>query len=241
MQVNMRTFSDRLQARRSELNLSQAALAEKSSISLAALSKYERGVTTPRKSAFLKLAEALQCTPEWLENGVAIEEKEEVVPYSLLMPSSVVDRLFKVARENSRDPNQELIHRLEESFSAINVSDEIRAKLNDMAEQYGISASDVIANLFASVDQLERRIEKATVRLRSTLVHLEKQNTALYHAKRQRSEMEAEMIAKYENDQVRKMALELGMSIITSQDAFQAMIDKGVVTVDSSENKEREE
>lgn len=61
-------MKDRIKQRTKELNLSQAALAEAVGISQVAIHNLASGKTT-KTSKLLQLAKALQCNPDWLENG----------------------------------------------------------------------------------------------------------------------------------------------------------------------------
>lgn len=60
-------FKDRLKEKRLEANLTQAALAEKISVTARTIQNYELGTRKPTKYAVVKnLAEALHTTPEYL-------------------------------------------------------------------------------------------------------------------------------------------------------------------------------
>ena len=64
----METLSDRVKKRRSELNLTQAGLAELSGTKQQTIQQVESGLTKrPRK--LIELATALQCEPRWLLFG----------------------------------------------------------------------------------------------------------------------------------------------------------------------------
>jgi len=64
----MKTLADRLNSKMSELNLTQAHLAEQIQISQAAVWKITAGKTThPRK--ILEIARQLNVSPEWLMFG----------------------------------------------------------------------------------------------------------------------------------------------------------------------------
>lgn len=62
-------MGDRIQARRKELKINQAALGKMVGVSNVAISQWERGETEPRGDNLLSLAKALQCTPEFLLHG----------------------------------------------------------------------------------------------------------------------------------------------------------------------------
>ena len=60
-------FKDRLKEKRVEANLTQAALAEKVSVTARTIQNYELGTRKPTKYDIVKkLAEALNTTPEYL-------------------------------------------------------------------------------------------------------------------------------------------------------------------------------
>jgi transcriptional regulator with XRE-family HTH domain len=64
----METLSDRVKKRRTELNLTQAGLAELSGTKQQTIQQVESGLTKrPRK--LIELATALQCEPRWLLFG----------------------------------------------------------------------------------------------------------------------------------------------------------------------------
>lgn len=59
-------FAARLRGKRAELGISQTALAEKIGISTDAVFKYESGLYTPGADKVFSLADALDCTPDYL-------------------------------------------------------------------------------------------------------------------------------------------------------------------------------
>lgn len=64
----METISERLKQKRSELNLTQAELAEKAGIKQQSIQQIESGATK-RPRFLLEIASALQCDPSWLLYG----------------------------------------------------------------------------------------------------------------------------------------------------------------------------
>lgn len=64
----MNTFADRLRLARQRLDWTQKQLAQASGLSQSAIGNYESGQRFTSR-ALLRLAHALQVTPEWLENG----------------------------------------------------------------------------------------------------------------------------------------------------------------------------
>ncbi|CQD56484.1 helix-turn-helix transcriptional regulator [Yersinia enterocolitica] len=64
----METISERLKQKRSELNLTQAELAEKAGIKQQSIQQIESGATKRPRFLF-EIASALQCEPSWLLYG----------------------------------------------------------------------------------------------------------------------------------------------------------------------------
>jgi len=64
----METISERLKQKRSELNLTQAELAEKAGIKQQSIQQIESGATKRPRFLF-EIANALQCEPSWLLYG----------------------------------------------------------------------------------------------------------------------------------------------------------------------------
>ncbi|MHA3602580.1 helix-turn-helix domain-containing protein [Yersinia enterocolitica] len=64
----MGTISERLKQKRSELNLTQAELAEKAGIKQQSIQQIESGATKRPRFLF-EIASALQCEPSWLLYG----------------------------------------------------------------------------------------------------------------------------------------------------------------------------
>ncbi|WP_202308485.1 LexA family protein [Dryocola clanedunensis] len=74
----MNTFAERLIQRRSELGITQEALAKKAGVTRVAISKAEQGLTKSfNGNTLFKIASALECDPQWLQSGV--ENKPEWV------------------------------------------------------------------------------------------------------------------------------------------------------------------
>lgn len=74
----METFAKRVAERRKDLGLTQGKLGELSGLNQSDISKIERGkiLETPR---ILALAEALRCSPYWLETGIG-EANDKAFP-----------------------------------------------------------------------------------------------------------------------------------------------------------------
>jgi transcriptional regulator with XRE-family HTH domain len=115
MSIQIDTFSARLLERRSKLGISQSDLAQKAEIGTAILSRYERGVATPKKATLFKLAQALQCSPEWLEIGVnSSQDGSDLI--DLRISHDLFNRLESSAVTNQRTISSEVIQRLELSL-----------------------------------------------------------------------------------------------------------------------------
>lgn len=69
MTKRARTLGESLQARRSELGLSQRDLAQSASTTAAAISHIERGVRKPSAGLLARIAGALQCSTDALLAG----------------------------------------------------------------------------------------------------------------------------------------------------------------------------
>lgn len=59
-------FKDRLKERRESLKLSQAALAGQVCITQQMIAAYEKGIRKPNSDVLAALADALQCTADYL-------------------------------------------------------------------------------------------------------------------------------------------------------------------------------
>ena len=96
------TVGDRLHARRLELELSQAALAEPG-ITVAHISRIERGLRQPSVHALRKLAPKLGVTAAWLEFG---EEDPGVLLAELVLEhrKALPARAAALARRVLRSP-----------------------------------------------------------------------------------------------------------------------------------------
>jgi phage repressor protein C with HTH and peptisase S24 domain len=65
----VKTISDRIKIRRTELQLSQRDLADKIGVTSVAVSRWELDYSQPKGKNLLSLSKALKCTPNWLLNG----------------------------------------------------------------------------------------------------------------------------------------------------------------------------
>lgn len=67
----MQTIGDRIRMRRKELQITQAELSKRVGISAPAISQLEKGESkAPSSTNLLALAQALTCTPDWLQKGI---------------------------------------------------------------------------------------------------------------------------------------------------------------------------
>lgn len=115
---------DRIALRRAVLGLSQTQLAEKIKVSHQQMSKYERGLTMPSAATLVALADALECSADYLLGRVqqpeiggdfSVVEKNLVLQFrakSEELSASLLDKeLAKIA-----DPTRDLIGRLVKFF-----------------------------------------------------------------------------------------------------------------------------
>lgn len=67
----MQTIGDRIRNRRKDLGLTQSSLGKRVGISAPAISQLEKGESkAPSSENLLSLANALNCSPNWLQNGI---------------------------------------------------------------------------------------------------------------------------------------------------------------------------
>lgn len=67
----MQTIGDRIRNRRKELGLTQSSLGKRIGISAPAISQLEKGESkAPSSENLLALANALNCSPNWLQSGI---------------------------------------------------------------------------------------------------------------------------------------------------------------------------
>lgn len=71
---NNETIGERIRRRRIEKGLSQIQVAEKSGVSMQAISLWEHGKTSPSASNITALAKALECEVQWLLEGGEYDE-----------------------------------------------------------------------------------------------------------------------------------------------------------------------
>lgn len=65
----MKTLGERSKERRKIINLTQLQLSKKVGVSSVTISQWESGDTSPKGENLYKLAQALQCSPDWLMFG----------------------------------------------------------------------------------------------------------------------------------------------------------------------------
>ncbi|MGL4667268.1 MAG: S24 family peptidase [Saezia sp.] len=81
----MKTISDRIKLKRTELHLSQRDLARKIGVTSVAVSRWELDYSQPKGKNLISLSKALKCTPNWLLSGQESAEIElEGVKYVLV-------------------------------------------------------------------------------------------------------------------------------------------------------------
>lgn len=117
------SFGQRLRARREELNLSRAELAETLGVSRSAIGNYETGVSFPKEEVLLRLFDCLRVDPNYLyrdsfhgaADTLSHSERTLLKKYRSLLPvgretvRSVVDALCAYRDELEQEqPEQEL-------------------------------------------------------------------------------------------------------------------------------------
>lgn len=100
-------FPSRLVRLRAEAGMTQRDLAKASGLSVPQIGRYEMGTSTPRMTALVKLAKALGCEVEKLQE---VEDQPEVVEMALVeegqkdlliaLPRSTIDSLHAQATEH---------------------------------------------------------------------------------------------------------------------------------------------
>ncbi|MCT9843743.1 XRE family transcriptional regulator [Leclercia adecarboxylata ATCC 23216 = NBRC 102595] len=70
-------FPARLLSMRSEQGLTQSELAERVGVAQRTIASYEIGESTPRLKVLLRLASVLGTSPDWLTDGLKVEERYE--------------------------------------------------------------------------------------------------------------------------------------------------------------------
>lgn len=118
------SFGDRLRARREELNISRADLAESLGVSRSAIGNYETGISFPKEDVMLRLFDCLQVDPNYLyrdsfhskDQILSHQEKALVEKYRSLSASgrevvrSVIDALSSYQNgENSGKKQERMI------------------------------------------------------------------------------------------------------------------------------------
>lgn len=65
----MNTLSERIRSRRKDLKMTQGDVAKKIGISRVSYTQWELGETNPNGENLLKVAQVLNCTPDWIVSG----------------------------------------------------------------------------------------------------------------------------------------------------------------------------
>ncbi len=116
MQAQNDTFADRLKNLRAQAGLSQDELADRAEISKTILSRYERGVSEPKRSTMLKLAEALDCSTELL-SGMGLEDAMRV-PVALQVPKRLYDRIKREADQQEVSVETKIFGLIDAAYTA---------------------------------------------------------------------------------------------------------------------------
>lgn len=110
MELDMQTIGARIKNRRKELKLTQTDIKAAVGISSGNISDIENGNRLPAASTLVQLAEALQCSIDWMLTG-ASPEPENSVPSEV--GDSVEADLLKGFRQLDRDDQDEIMGLLE--------------------------------------------------------------------------------------------------------------------------------
>ena len=84
-------FGERLALLIKEKGLSQRELAQKAGVTEAAMSLYVKGTRIPRASVLARVAEALNTTSDYLMNGTASNNREELDLAKKLLARNVAE------------------------------------------------------------------------------------------------------------------------------------------------------
>ena len=116
----MKRFSEKIIARRSDLNLSQAALASRAGIAARTIASYELGERKPHMAQLYKLAKALDVSLEYLKN----DEIDD--PYYGMDRMEYVEEVRR--RSGTRDALdiEEMLKMNQALFAGGNVSEEAK-------------------------------------------------------------------------------------------------------------------
>lgn len=117
---DMPSLPSRLRARRSQLNLSQAAVAKHCGVTTSAYQQWEddgpKG-TTPRRNKRHLLAEILQTSEEWLEFGEVLQSpKSDALGTRQNASSPEESKLLEIYRQLSREGRAAILGAITERF-----------------------------------------------------------------------------------------------------------------------------
>ena len=106
MEIDMMSIGNRIKQRRHDLNLTQIDIYKKCGIASGALSQIENGTRTPTVIIFYKIAQALECSMDWLLTGVSTNSENDIL-------SEIEEYLLNGFRNISEEDQNELIQILE--------------------------------------------------------------------------------------------------------------------------------
>lgn len=106
MEIDMMSVGNRIKQRRHDLNLTQIDIYNKCGIASGALSQIENGTRTPTVIIFYKIAQALECSMDWLLTGVSTNLENDIL-------SEIEEYLLNGFRNISEEDQNELIQILE--------------------------------------------------------------------------------------------------------------------------------
>lgn len=106
-------FGQRLVWYRSKAQMTQRELADKSGVSLPQITRYESNRSTPRLSAVMKLAHALDLDPEAFTDSNPIPDATPAViefpeggEVGFFLPNEIVQKIKDMAKATGKTPSQ---------------------------------------------------------------------------------------------------------------------------------------
>lgn len=134
----MSSIGDRILGLRKELNLSQKELAENVGITEASLSRYENNLREPRAEIIIRLADALNCSTDYLLGKTDVKD-DIPLPNGKLYKDSIEYRNFKEIE------NRVLKRLIDENI--IEEKEPLSQEALDKIIKYGIDAAVEILKL----------------------------------------------------------------------------------------------
>ncbi len=156
----MPTIGDRIRQARVAAGFSQSELAHRAApLSAMAISKYERGLDTPRPSVILRLAQALNVDPQYFYQPVRVELQD--VQYRKRLRHSACERIEERVREEL-EPYLEVESTFPDGW--------IRPPLLDQDDGYPVASAEEAEG---AAEELRRRWQLGTAAIRNVPESLE--------------------------------------------------------------------